>query len=384
MLYLTTGKLNLQTARRYGKFPVVLIITGEEFSFDWLINRPAGLDLAAEGLIAITVQYRTNIFGWFTLEDEIAPGNLGLLDQNLALLWVKENIHKFGGDPNKITFMGHGTTGAHNVMIHMASSRTRTLFNSAILVSGSIYNKWYDFDKTPYSDPSPSEKVIGMLTCGAIEKRHVLNCMREKSVSDLLRAFDNIYQNGNYTRIFGPVLDDYLPPGQIYIREDPRRTFRVRNFDDIPVLMGICSNEGAFIHEQWIDLARQGLKSLKRHINKTILPNILEIMKLQGTGQSQIEEAISWKYFDQIPKTEPYLLNAIQRLISEVKFEIPFYETMEVLSKSWRNYSISESNVSTTPNTKEKTNLYIFLFQESNSMDMRGKVNYFGGILKIN
>lgn len=46
-----------------------------------------------------------------------------MLDQYFALLWIKENIKEFGGDPEKITIYGH-LSGAVSVTLHMVSPRT--------------------------------------------------------------------------------------------------------------------------------------------------------------------------------------------------------------------------------------------------------------------
>lgn len=41
-----------------------------------------------------------------------AQGNFGLMDLVGGLHWLRENLPAFGGDPEKITVMGHGTGAA--------------------------------------------------------------------------------------------------------------------------------------------------------------------------------------------------------------------------------------------------------------------------------
>ena len=44
--------------------------------------------------------------GFLSTEDAEAAGNYGLLDQSLALNWVRENIATFGGDAGSVTIFG--------------------------------------------------------------------------------------------------------------------------------------------------------------------------------------------------------------------------------------------------------------------------------------
>ena len=43
------------------------------------------------------------VYGFFYLGAEGIEGNQGLLDQRLAMKWIKENAAKFGGNPQNIT-----------------------------------------------------------------------------------------------------------------------------------------------------------------------------------------------------------------------------------------------------------------------------------------
>jgi len=68
--------------------------------------------LARHGVVLVTLNYRLGNFGFFshpTLTRESphhASGNQGILDQIAALLWVRDNIAKFGGDPRNVTIFG--------------------------------------------------------------------------------------------------------------------------------------------------------------------------------------------------------------------------------------------------------------------------------------
>lgn len=69
--------------------------------------------------------------GFLSLESPEAPGNLGLWDQNLALRWVQNNIAKFGGDPTRVTVMGHGS-GAASLSMHMISPFSKGIIPYAL------------------------------------------------------------------------------------------------------------------------------------------------------------------------------------------------------------------------------------------------------------
>lgn len=69
------------------------------------------------------------IVGFLNTADKNAPGNAGLKDQVMALKWVKDNIHFFGGCPNRVTIFGDSSGGA-SVQYHMLSPMSEGSENS--------------------------------------------------------------------------------------------------------------------------------------------------------------------------------------------------------------------------------------------------------------
>lgn len=80
--------------------------------------------LLNEGMIVVSFHYRIGIFGFLSTEDQVAPGNVGLKDQLLALQWIKNNIENFGGDPERITLSGQ-SAGATSIAYLLQAPQTK-------------------------------------------------------------------------------------------------------------------------------------------------------------------------------------------------------------------------------------------------------------------
>ncbi|MEU5702024.1 carboxylesterase/lipase family protein [Streptomyces aurantiacus] len=91
-----------------------------------------GLLAREGGVVLVTLNYRVGIEGFALIEG--APANRGLLDQVAALEWVRDNIHAFGGDPDRVTVFGQ-SAGAGSLAALLAMPRAAGLFKRAIAQS---------------------------------------------------------------------------------------------------------------------------------------------------------------------------------------------------------------------------------------------------------
>ncbi len=91
-------------------------------------------------VVVVSINYRLGAFGFLHL-DEIfgeavaGSGNAGILDQVLALEWVRDNIAAFGGDPGRVTIFGE-SAGGMSVGTLLALPAAQGLFHQAIVQSG--------------------------------------------------------------------------------------------------------------------------------------------------------------------------------------------------------------------------------------------------------
>lgn len=101
--------LHVLTPNVTGNLPVLIWIHGGGYVAGFASAFPldgVAKNLARKGVVVVLVNYRLNVFGFFTSRTTEFPGNMGMQDQIQALRWVQAEIRHFGGDPDRVTICG--------------------------------------------------------------------------------------------------------------------------------------------------------------------------------------------------------------------------------------------------------------------------------------
>lgn len=211
--------------------PVLVYFYGGGFvAGDASEPRYDGTNFAKEGIVVVTVNYRLNVFGSLAhpaLSKEAkysASGNYGLLDQHAALVWVKNNIEQFGGDPDHITIGGE-SAGSISVSAQMASPLSKDLLFAAIGESGAAIH--------------PTLAPVSLTEAEHIGKEFTdqlglksLEEMRGISAEELLQLYGKSGRFG-----FQSVIDNYFLPNSL------PEIFEAEKQAQIPLLVGWNSAE---------------------------------------------------------------------------------------------------------------------------------------------
>jgi para-nitrobenzyl esterase len=102
-----------------------------------------GTNLArTSDVVVVTINHRLNVLGSTYLGEVAGPdfalsGCVGMLDIVAALQWVRDNIDRFGGDPNLVTIFGQ-SGGGRKVATLMSMPAAKGLFHRAIIESGAL------------------------------------------------------------------------------------------------------------------------------------------------------------------------------------------------------------------------------------------------------
>jgi para-nitrobenzyl esterase len=215
------------------RLPVMVWIYGGGFG-GGATSEPvySGEKLAGKGVVFVSIAYRVGILGFLAHPELSAEttnhvsGNYGLLDQIAGLQWVRANIAAFGGDPDRVTIFGE-SAGGISVSMLCASPLAKGLFQGAISQSGGSFG------------PSRITTYPGEnMKCLADVEQEGLAYARRSGVASIaeLRQLspDKLPPGRGW-----PIIDGWVIPG------DQHQLYEAGHYNDVPVLIGYNSDEGA-------------------------------------------------------------------------------------------------------------------------------------------
>src|ERR1700722_16128973 len=216
--------------------------------------------MVQDGVIVVTINYRLGALGFlahpaFAAEktdpdhdhdvDANSAGDYGLMDQQLALRWVRDNIIFFGGDPFNITIFGE-SAGGLSVFSQLESPAAAGLFHKAIIESGA-----YNLSTQTLATAEATGATFATATgCGS----QTAACLRALPVPAILASENPAGYTPNIDGDFLPLsLNAALTTGQFNrvpvihgSNHDEWRLFTAIDFDFTPGVGPIANNETAY------------------------------------------------------------------------------------------------------------------------------------------
>ena len=227
-----------------------------------------GASLAKKGdAVVVTVEYRLGALGWLAADvlqqGKTPPGNYGLLDEIAALRWVKSNIARFGGDPERVLLFGE-SAGAVDTCLLLTSPKATGLFTRAGIESGACVA----------GDTTNAQRVATNFIEGS-------GCQSAKDIATCLRAlpFEKVLRTEPPTSInvallgsptYGPYVDGNVLPAAPLERISGGRARQV------PVIVGSNEDETA-IFVRGVQTADDYTTSLANFVGQSLARRILEV-----------------------------------------------------------------------------------------------------------
>ncbi|KIW15808.1 hypothetical protein PV08_05858 [Exophiala spinifera] len=184
--------------------------------------------------IVVTINYRVGIMG-FPNAAGLESQNLGILDQRMALEWVRDNIAAFGGDPSRITLWGQ-SAGAMSVDFHNFAFHDDPIAKGLFMESGTAFLQ----DSSTDSKHSNFTFVASHLGCGGLNASAEIECMRDVPVEEIVNFVGHRGDNKTTPALdFGPVADEKI------IFSNYTQRYKQGLVAKIPAIVGNAADEGS-------------------------------------------------------------------------------------------------------------------------------------------
>lgn len=206
-------------------FPGGGLFSGEGSDYD-------GSKLAKDGdTVVVTLNYRIGALGFFShpsLNGEGHPvSNYGIMDEQAALRWVRENITAFGGDPDNVTIFGQ-SAGATGVLANLVSPASAGLFQRAINQSGTRF--------TPVPAATAATEAENFAQAAGCPDQTAA-CLRSLSVEQIL---------ANQGALIATQKADFPTIDGTIVTGDPLALIESGRFNRVPVMNGLVRDEQSF------------------------------------------------------------------------------------------------------------------------------------------
>ncbi|CAH1803006.1 unnamed protein product [Owenia fusiformis] len=261
-----------------------------------------------QNVVVVGINYRLGVMGFFSTEDDTAPGNYGLMDIIEALRWTKANIRNFGGNPDSITIFGQSAGGAA-VSYLLLSPPANGLFNRAISQSG-IATMYWAVAKDYLRELSAS--LATEMNCPPDNSPGMVTCLRGRDpweVTNTSLELNLIYQNtrDDTQSVFAPRIDGNIVP------DDPLTLLANGQFQPVDFMTGITS------HESWP----------YRHMWYIMIPGIRRWVE-RGINSDDFDHLTAhWMRFLNYPARRTEVLAAIKQ-----QYDIDYDQGVDSLERS--------------------------------------------------
>ncbi|BFF90237.1 venom carboxylesterase-6 [Drosophila madeirensis] len=242
-------RLNVYTKCVQSRKPVIVFLhPGGFYAFSGQSKYLAGPEpLMDRDCVLVTLNYRLGSLGFLATGTADAPGNAGLKDQVLALRWIQQHIHRFGGDPQQVTLLGY-SVGSISIGLHMMSPMSRGLFHRGICMSGSPYGQL----KYQRTDLQLAQRQARLLKCPQEPARQLVDCLRRKPALDYVSTSKGMFEYGGTPVLNWQVVIEEDFGQERFLVEDPYTTALRGDFYKVPLITGITEFE--FLFAAFFDL----------------------------------------------------------------------------------------------------------------------------------
>lgn len=329
------------------RLPVLVMVHGGGYQTGSSNSKLFAPDyLLDHGVVLVTMNYRVSALGFFSTTNKVSPGNYGIKDVQMALVWIQENIDSFNGNPESVTLMGN-SAGAGTTHLLALSKKTEGLFHRYILLSGAATAPWNNRPTTAYRQlclelarrvgclPQLNDIIVSNETTteAYVEKftieddEEMMKCMRRIDAREIIRTASTFHVwKYNPVCIFGPTIED--DSEDAVLTAEPIQLIKTGQFRDIPAIMQVVQDEGllkTLVFYSDIDAEHEFLENLEEY-----LPLMLE-SEGKISNISIFIDSIEDFYFD--GNITLNFNNNITELIGDGAITWPTYQCAQYQSK---------------------------------------------------